>query len=108
MRGYDRSLELQRFQAVENEGGDLVDGWVALKSNVPARRRLAPGTERLVNEQNAATAPVVFYVPWAPQYSDLNPKDRVLHEGRALDIISAIEIGRRKEIEIATVWNTGA
>jgi head-tail adaptor len=108
MRSYDRVLTLERFAAVQNKGGDLVDGWVALKADVPARRRLAPGTERLVNEQNAATAPVVFYVPWAPQYADLNPKDRVLHEGRALDIISAIEVGRHKEIEIATVWDAGA
>lgn len=106
MRGYDRSVDLERFAAVRNEYGDLVDAWTPLKSNVPARRRLAPGTERLVNEQNAATAPVVFYVPWAPAYSDISPRDRVIHEGRALDIISAIEIGRHKEIEIATVWRT--
>jgi hypothetical protein len=103
MRGYDRTVDLERHQPVFNEGGDLVDGWVPLKSNVPARRRLAPGTERLVNEQNAATAPVVFYVPWAPIYADLSPRDRVVEAGNSRDIISVVEIGRRDGFEIATV-----
>lgn len=106
MRGYDRSLSLQRFGIVQNEGGDDVDGWSLLKENVPARRRMAPGTERLVNAQNAATAPVVFYVPWAPVYADLNPADRVMHEGHALNIVSVSEVGRHRELEIATVWAT--
>lgn len=106
MRGYDRTISLERFGATTNEYGDEVDGWVALKANVPARRKLAPGSERLVNEQNAASAPIVFYIPWAPEYADLNPKDRVIENGQPRDIISAIEVGRRKGIEIATVART--
>jgi head-tail adaptor len=103
MRGYDRTITLERFGPVKDAYGDEVDAWALLKANVPARRRMAPGSERLINDQNAASAPVVFYVPWAPVYADLSPKDRVLENGQPRNIVSVVEIERRGGFEIATV-----
>jgi head-tail adaptor len=105
-RFYDRTVDLERYGLAPDAHGDDVASYTPLKSGVPARRRLAPGSERLASQQNAASAPLVFYVPWAPIYADLNPKDRLIHEGRPLDIVSAIEVGRRSEIEIAAVGST--
>jgi head-tail adaptor len=101
MRTYDRVISLERYGTVEDQYGDQVAGWTPLKENVPARRRLAPGTERLASAELSATAPSIFYIPWAPEYSDLTPADRVTHEGRSYNLTSVQELGRHREIEIA-------
>jgi hypothetical protein len=103
---YDRVVDLVRYGVVTDQYGDEVAGWSPLAEGVPARRRLAPGSERLASSENAASAPVVFYIPWAPMYADLNPKDQVIHAGATLNIVSALEVGRQREIEIATIGRT--
>ena len=105
-RTYDRVVTLLRKGAGEDKYGDPTQDFGSLAEGIPARRRLAPGSERLASAEVAASAPVVFYIPWAPQYADLNPADRVSDGTRTYDVQSANELGRRSEIEIAAVGRT--
>ena len=100
-RTYDRTLTLQRRGIGKDQHGDPSQEYADLAAKIPARRRLAPGSERLASAEVAASMPVVFYIPWAPQYADFNAADRVFHERRSYDVQSVNEVGRRSELEIA-------
>lgn len=105
MRGgrLDRRINLQRTGTPTDDGFRTKPGGFATFATVWARVRPAPGTERFASGETAATAPIVFDIRWSSVVADLNPKDRVLFDGRSYDIKSVNEIGRREGLEILGV-----
>lgn len=104
---FDRLVDLMRRGADIDDGLSMQPGVLAaLMENVPAEVKPAPGNEKYINAENAATAPTIFRVPWSPDYEDLNPKDVVRYGGRDYNIVSVVEIGRREALEIAAITET--
>lgn len=107
---FDRQIGICKFSIVTNAGGDDVEGFLPAIV-VAAGTRHLPGSERLQSAENAAAAPSVFMIRWTagldPNSPDgINPKDRIEYpvaSGRYLNIVSAIELGRRETIEIAAI-----
>lgn len=101
----DRRIALLRAGTTTNEYGDEVEGFGLLRT-VAASVKPAPGNERLANAENAATAPTVFTIRYSAAVADLNPRDRIEYpvgSGRAFDIVSVVELGRRDGLQIAAV-----
>lgn len=102
---YDRMIQFQRSQLVD-DGLARVPGPPAnLGPAVPARFVPGVGRERFANQQNSATAPVVFYFQWCPDLADLAETDRVLDGGRSFEIVSVRWDGRtNSEIEVSAIF----
>lgn len=95
----DRRITIQRGtpnrDALNSEILDWSD-YVTLS----ASRRAASANERLAQQEVGADFEQVFAVRWSPTTATINPKDRVVFDGRTYDIISATEIGRREGVLI--------
>lgn len=99
----NRRIAIERAGIVKNDSGDMVDGFAPLRT-VWASATPGGGRERLLSAQNAAEAPMVFRIRWAPDLADLSPADRVQYpptSERYYDIASVVEIGTCEGIEIA-------
>lgn len=99
----NRRISLQRFShAVDPASGERVKTWATIET-VWASRRRASARETLASAELAAVVSDIFEIRWAVAWSDLNPKDRLVFEGRAYEIASVDEIGRREGLRIGAV-----
>jgi head-tail adaptor len=101
----DRRVTLHRAGAVENEHGDMVQGWSEL-ATVWASVRPSPGSERLASAEAAANAPTVVTIRWSSIVADLSPADRLEYpvgSGRFFNIVSVVELGRRDGLQLAAI-----
>jgi SPP1 family predicted phage head-tail adaptor len=94
----DRKIEIQRYAPNRDEtSGEIVPGWATLYT-VWASKKQQSGREAIRAEQLVASQTVVFTI----RYKDVQPKDRVLFEGRYYDIKSINELGRKEGLELIT------
>lgn len=102
---YDRVIQFQRASLVD-DGLARVPGPPAnLGPAIPARFVPGVGRERFSNQQNSATAPVVFYFPWCPDLADLTETDQVVDGARRYEIVSVRWDGRtNSEVEVSAVY----
>ena len=107
MRTYDRTLSLLRYGTVKDQYGDDVPGWTPLKENVPARRKITGGVERLASAELSATSSVTFFIPWSPDYADLDASDRVEFEGKPYNLTAVEEEGRHYEYRLVGTAENG-
>lgn len=97
----DRRITLQRASTAQDHGtGEEVATWVPIATVWASKRDVSDG-ERLASAQVQASITTRFVIRWSLGVSDLNPKDRVMFEGRIYDIAAVKEIGRREGIEIS-------
>lgn len=104
----NRRVKLLRHEKGKDKYGDPVEGFASV-GPLWANVRPAPGTERLANAENAASALTVVTIRWSKALdpnadTGVNPKWRLEYppgSGRTFDIKSAIEIGNRDGIQIA-------
>lgn len=96
----DRRVTLERYTAVLDDYGGEVRTWIAL-ATVWARVEQRTGYERSASNQVQAGAVTLFTIRWQQALADLNPKDRILYDGRYWDIESVAELGRRVGFQIA-------
>lgn len=93
----DRRITIQRWQqSGQDAHGQETGSWVALRS-CWARRQYIRGQERLEVSQTAATQAEIFRVRGDV---DVTPKDRLVFDGVAYDIVSVQPLGRDEGREI--------
>lgn len=114
--------KLDRFIRIERDGPDTHDGY----QNVPgspsviaevwSSMKPGGGRERYANEENAATAPMVFTIRWTRSLDPhapggISPDDRVRYPaadtGLLYDVKSVVEHSRKDGIVIAAVRQAG-
>lgn len=94
----DRRVTIVRDGVGTRDGhGQLVPGAPVL-TETWASVRPAPGTERFVNAENAASAPMRFVFRWRADL--VRETDRIEHDGLTFHVASVTEIGRREGIEV--------
>lgn len=92
----DRRVRLERRVEVVDESGQTIVQWAHL-ADVWARVEPLGGREGFGQEQWVATGDLRFTVRWR---DDVDPLHRVVHEGRAYDVVSVAEDGRREALLI--------
>lgn len=99
---FDRSIIIERATVAQDEGsGENVETWATL-ATVQAQYKPASDGEKVQAGEVAATLMARFVVRYDSTISDVNPKDRLVFEGRTFDIMGAKEVAgtRRAFIEI--------
>jgi SPP1 family predicted phage head-tail adaptor len=100
----DRTIRLERATVTQDPGsGENIETWVTLgPEKLFANYKPVSDGEKLSAGELAATLSARFTVSYDSSISDVNPKDRLVFEGRTFDIFGAKEAGerRRRFIEI--------
>ncbi len=95
----DRRITIQRKTETRNTLNEPVEDWNDL-ATVWAQKLGQTGQEFFANDQVLSEYRVIFRIRWR---RDLKDTDRVMFEGRAHDIHSIRELGRRVGLELQTV-----
>lgn len=95
----DRRIRLERFTETRDEFNEPVKAWALLANRSASYDPLSDG-EKFSASETAANASARFRIRWSAAVRDLNPKDRLIFEGEAWEIVRTKEIGRREGIEI--------
>lgn len=99
----DRKITLERFTYSTDPGsGEQVKTWSTL-ATVWASKRDVSDSERVASAEVSAEIGTRFQIRWDSSWADLNPKDRVVHDGRTYDIVGVKELGRREGLEISAI-----
>ena len=104
-REMDRRITLQRKAVAQDGFGEPIETWSDLATvwaqKVESARmaREAPDA----GEARAALTRRTFRIRWDSSVSDVNPKDRIVFEGRTYDILGVSELGRREGFSIEAV-----
>ena len=96
----DRRITFLRYSIGYNADNEPVEAWTPDAAPVWASWRRASARETLAGAEVNAAATDVFEVRWSSSTSTINPKDRLIYQGRVYDIQAAAEIGRREGIRI--------
>lgn len=100
----DRRITLQRATFAQDETGQEVPTWANLVAtgdgSIAASWRRASARETLASSEVAAAVSDVFEVRYDSAWSDLNPKDHLLYNGKTYEIAEVAEIGRREGLRI--------
>lgn len=106
----DRRITLQRSTDTQDEYGSPVKAWADLATVWANYKPVSDGekfSERLNGGEVAATLSARFAVRYDSAWADLNPKDRLIFEGRLFDIANVKEVhGRRAFLEITASERT--
>jgi len=95
----DRRITLQRFTTTKNEFNEDVQTWADL-ATVWASKEDIRDSERWQASEVAAEVTTRFRIRWSNTVKDIDPRDRVLFDGRIYAINAVKEIGRRVGLEI--------
>ena len=90
----DRRVRLERRFEEIDASGQSVARWLPL-AEVWARVEPLGGREGFGAQQWVATGDVRFTIRWR---GDVTPLHRVVHDGRAYDVVSVAEVGRREAL----------
>lgn len=96
----DRRITLQRATVTQNECGEEISTWGTLATVWAAKLNVSDG-EKVAASEVAAQIDLRFQIRWDSSWSDLNPKDRVVFEGRTFDLAGVKELGRREGLELS-------
>lgn len=103
--GLDRTVAIQRRSAAVDDGYTTQPGaWGNLAAR-KAMRIVSRAREVFENQGIEAEVPLTFVLRDDSVTRTVNAKDRLVFGGRAYDIKSVTEIGRRRGIEIVGVAN---
>ncbi len=95
----DRKITLQRATVAPNEFNESVETWADL-ARVSAKYTPVADGERFRAGERAAEVQARFLIRWSSQVASVNPKDRLVFDGRIYAITNVKEIGRREGLEI--------
>lgn len=96
----DRRISIERASTYQDETGQEVARWAPV-ATVWASWRRASARETLAAAEVSAEVTDVFEIRWSNLVAELDPKDRVIYDGRTYDIAAVTEIGRREGLRIA-------
>lgn len=92
-------VELQRLTEALGPGRVAVQTWTTYAYS-RAELRQAGASEFLTTFGEGVTNNAVFLIRWIPGVS---VSDRIMHGGKAWNIVAVAEIGRRKGLELRAV-----
>lgn len=96
----DRRLTLQRFTSTQDPGsGENIETWGDI-ATVWASVNPVSDVERVKAAEVSAEITTRFRIRYDSSWSDLNPRDRLVFEGRTFDIWGVKELQRRQGLEI--------
>lgn len=97
----DRRITLERQAGTTKNGlNETVENW-QLIATVWAKKHDVSDRERFASGEVSAEMTTRFQIRWSSVVKDVNPKDRLICEGRTYHILGTKEIGRREGIEIS-------
>ena len=96
----DRRVTILRDQGSSTNGfGEPVANLAELATVWACKTNVSDG-ERFRAGEQAADLQMRFTLRWSSQVADVDPRDRLLFEGRTYDIAAVKELGRRRGLEI--------
>lgn len=101
----DRRVTIRRSTET-HDGFANVQGAPSDLATVAAERQPISDGERSQQGGVFASATVRFRIRYSAAVADINPKDRLVCEGRAYDILGVKDLGRRKGFEITAAERT--
>lgn len=92
----DRTLTLQRLTRIVSPAGTVSDTWADFGT---VRAELVSGavTEVAAGFGETDNSTLVFRIRYR---ADLTTENRVIYQGRALDLAGILELGRRRALEL--------
>jgi SPP1 family predicted phage head-tail adaptor len=96
----DRRVAVQRATTIANGFNEPVATWGTV-ATVWARKRDVSDKERQQAGETAAEITTRFQVRYSGTLATLNPKDRLVCDGRTYEIWGVKELGRREGLEIS-------
>ena len=96
----DRRITIERATESRDAFNSIVKAWATL-TTVWASKQETRDTERVASQEVGAEITTRFQIRWSSTVSDVNPKDRVIFDGRTYDIVGVKEIGRREGLELS-------
>ena len=101
---FDRRIRLERATITQDTGsGENIETWATLgPEKIWAEFKPVSDGEKVQAGEIASTLMARFTVRYDSAWSSVNPKDRLIFEGRTFDIMGAKEVAgtRRSLIEI--------
>lgn len=104
----DRLIDIQVKSSAKGPTGEMVETWADVRTGIHAQKMEGPKViERYAANQLTASVDMIFRVGYWPSYDLVKPgTHRIVFEGRALNVLGAFEIGRKKGVEIAVTGRT--
>ncbi len=94
----DRRVTIERA-TMADDGFGQTPTWAEL-ATVWASRRDVSDAERFASGEVSAQITTRFRIRWSSVVAGIDPRDRLICEGRTYDIAAVKEIGRREGLEI--------
>lgn len=98
----DRRIRIERFTVTRDDFNAPSEAWATL-TTVWASVRQFTGYERNLADQVQGHAATVFTIRHSSTVADVNPKDRVVYDGRTFNIEAVAEIGRREGLALSCI-----
>lgn len=95
----DRRIQILRNDPTADALGGQADDWREI-ATVWASKLEISDAERLRASEEGSTVTMRFQIRWSPTVADLDPRDRLVFDGRTFDISAVKEIGRRDGLEL--------
>lgn len=96
----DRRITLQRYGITYNADNEPIEGFADL-ATVWASVQYASDGEKIRAAEVGATISIRFQIRYSSTVAGINPKDRVIYDGKTFDISGVKELGRREGLEIS-------
>jgi len=96
----DRRIQLQRYGQTVDADNQPAIGYSPIATVWASVTPVSDG-ERVRASEVGATISMRFQVWYSSTVADLNPKDRVIYNGKNFDIVGVKELGRREGLEIS-------
>lgn len=102
-----RRVLIEKRTRGQATNGETIDTWAPAWTGpdgkpilLSAEKLTGRALERFVVQQRVATAGEVFMLAWAPA-NEIDPAThRLSHEGRAMNITAAVEVGHRAGVAV--------
>lgn len=97
----DRKIRLERYTSTKDPAsGEPVTVWGELATVWASKRDVSDG-ERVAAAEVQSSITTRFQIRWSSEVADLNPRDRVVYDGKTYGIEAVKELGRRDGLEIS-------
>lgn len=98
----NRRAVFQRATVTCNNFNEQIESWATLAS-VWVNRRDVSAAESFRAQEVGAQLSLRFRIRYSPDVADLNPRDRVLYDGRVYNLTGVREIKRNRWLEVDCV-----
>jgi SPP1 family predicted phage head-tail adaptor len=95
----DRRIVIQRATTTANSFNEPISTWATL-ATVWAKAEPVSDGERQRSGETLADKKYRFTIRWSYDVSEVDPRDRVVFDGRTYDVSGVKEMGRREFIEL--------